>query len=103
MKLYKFQKLLGTMLLSAVFVASADAASGSVQKAEGGSVFRMPNSGSVQKAEGGSVFRMPNGVIKSAPVAGQEIRTRVPMGDAALVVLKSGAVRFGAEERDNAA
>lgn len=84
MKLYKFQRLFGAMLLSATFTASAYAAT------------------SVQKAEGGSVFRMPAGVIASAPGAGVEIRTKVPMGDAALVALKRGAVRSSAEESGNA-
>ena len=84
MKSYKFQRLFGAMLLSATFTASAYAAT------------------SVQKAEGGSVFRMPAGVIASAPGAGVEIRTKVPMGDAALVALKRGAVRSSAEESGNA-
>ena len=85
MKLYKFQKLFGAMLLSVALATSAYAAS------------------SVQKAEGGSVFRMPSGVINSAPGAGAEIRTRVPMGDAALVALKNQAVRFAPDESESAA
>jgi hypothetical protein len=84
MKLCKFQRLFGAMLLSATFVAPVYAQS-------------------IQKAEGGGVFSMPASVSKAAPGAGTEIRTRVPMGDAALVALKSGAVRFGAEENSNAA
>jgi len=83
MKLCKFQRLFGAILLSAALATSAYAAS------------------SVQKAEGGSVFRMPSGVIKSAPGAGTEIRTRVPIGDAALVALKSQAVS-AAEDGGNA-
>ncbi len=85
MKLSKIQKLFGVIFLPAAFAASAYAASESVQK-----------------AEGGSVFRMPARTINAAPGTREEIRTRVPMGDAALNALKGQAARSDAEDGGNA-